>query len=77
MNFDTTLLRKKVVYLFRGRRLTYSHATENKRGDKCFVFITEAGKIKEISQALVKKELWEEVNYPTVNICNLEAFQGE
>ena len=62
--FDTTLLVKFSWYSFRQKRLQYRYSDTNLRGDKVFVFRTERGAEKIISQTIVQRELKEAIATP-------------
>ena len=57
--FDTTLLIKFRWDLFRQKRLQYRYSDTNLRGDTTFIFHTERGADKTISQTIVQRELIE------------------
>ena len=63
--FDTTLLIKFGWYSFRQKRLQYRYSDNNLRGDQVFIFRTERGADKTISQPIAQRELKEEAIAPT------------
>ena len=67
--FDTTLLVRCNWYILTNRkgtqRIQYRYSDNNLRGDQTFVFRTERGADKTISQAIVQLQLKEETVAPS------------
>ena len=59
--FDTTLLSKRGKYSYRGESLTFSHSEETKRGSKIYIFKSQQGASKRITQTNCQKNFWEEI----------------
>lgn len=66
---DCTLLQRGERYLYRGKYLIYEHRIPGVRPQ--YVFVTARGSRKELSQEIVRRDVWEEV---TINTSKLEAF---
>ena len=72
--FDTTLLIKFRWYSFRKKRLQYRYSDTNLRGDQVFIFRSERGASKIISQSIAQRELKEEAIAPTPAPVVMRAF---